>query len=127
MVNDKAKFCASLPWWRGDIGWLDTVGLLPVREGVLARIELCTHGVQHEYPGFLVKIVGRKGMLDSKYFLFDDFIDPKEREDGRPDYPEGKNACYKVISYCGWKWYVAVPKDVRPFCEAVRAYVEAFK
>jgi len=133
--GSKTAFCKSLEW-QIKIEWLDKTGFYKLKDGRVVRIEPETHGTSGEYPGFLVTILNPKeGKVDSKFFLFDDYLDPtsKGRKDGRANddstsspYPVGKNTCYHVIAHTGWKWYIAEPKTTRPFCEAVEQYVEIF-
>lgn len=127
LMNDKTKFCASLPW-EEDITWLDLTGIIVMDEDRRAKVELSTRGVCGEYPGFLVTVLSKRtGTIDSKFFRFDDYLDRKaDRADGRKDYPLGKNTCFHVVSHCGWDWYIAKPRDARPFTEAVESYVGAF-
>lgn len=130
--NPKTEFCKSLEW-KIKIQWLDKTGIYKYKDGRVARIELAELGVSGDYPGFLVTILNpREGKVDAKFFLFDDYIDRRNRKDDRwldgpNQYPHSdKSACYKVIASCGWKWYIAEPWYTRGFCDAVEAYVKAF-
>lgn len=125
--GSKTAFCKSLDW-QIKIEWLDKTGFYKLKDGRVARIEPETHGTSGEYPGFLVTILNPKeGKVDSKFFLFDDYLDRANRKDtGKNPYPIGKNTCYHVIAHTGWNWYIAEPKTTRPFCAAVEAYVEVF-
>jgi len=127
--GDKAAFCRSLDWGIG-IRWFDRTGIHQLGDGRLARIELETRGTSDHYPGFLVTVLSKQeGQVDRKYFQFDDYLSAKleDREDGRGDYPLRGNRCYEVIGHCGFDWYIARPLGTRPFCEAVEAYLEAFR
>ncbi len=128
-ANDKASFCRSFEWIYGsDITWLDKTGIERLPDGRVVRYELETHGCQGTYVGFLVTILNpREGKIDSKMFLFDDYMNIRSnRSDDRLKGPHAYHDGFVVISNLGWRWYIAEPKTTRPFCEAVRAYVEAF-
>lgn len=128
--KDKARFCDSLEW-EMPIEWLDLVGLHKLDDGRLARIELETRGTSGNYPGFLVTVINkREGVVDSKYFRFDDYLprDMDERQDNRHDYPiAADNLCFHVVAGCGFHWYIAVPLHTRPFCRAIEGYLEMFR
>lgn len=131
----KTDFCKSLDW-KIKIEWLDKTGFYKLRDGRVVRVEPDTQGTLGEYPGFLVTILGvKEGKVDSKYFRFDDYLDPssKGRRDGRAKddstsnpYPGGKGTCFHVSAHTGWGWYIAEPKTTRPFCEAIETYIEYF-
>lgn len=127
-MNVKTKFCLSLDW-NMEFSWYDLAGFHQMKNGNIAKIELHEYGTMGTYPGFRVQIISKKsGIVDSKFFEFDDYLDRKEnRVDDQDDYPNSpRNGCFMVISHCGWKWYIAEPKTTRPFCEAIESYISNF-
>jgi hypothetical protein len=128
-VSPKTWFCRKFPW-KIDIDWFDLTGTHAIDYNRAAEIELAM-GVTHDtYPGMRVRIFSKiTGEINSKYFKFDDYISPalNAREDGRADWPLGGGACYLVIAHCGWNWYIAIPRDSRPFCEAVERWVDTWR
>jgi len=115
----KTTFCKSLDW-KIPIHWFDLTGIFEfpgdeVRRAVITLRPTTTHD---HFDGFEVQIVNKhEGMVALKCFSFNDYL--SERSDARDDYRDG----FGVIAYCGWEWYIAIPKTTRPFCEAVEAYI----
>jgi hypothetical protein len=129
-ANHKARFCAGLPWGI-QIDWFDLSGAHSLGPDRLAIIELATHATHGHYPGMRVRITSRtKGEIDSKYFLFDDYLDKSRegRADDREDYPESQRAgCFMVIDHVGWHWYIAQPRTATPFCRAIERWIEHWR
>lgn len=124
----KSGFCRSFDW-KIDIRWFDLTGVTRIDDGRIARIQLETRGTHAQYEGFLVKVLNkREGVIDQKYFLFDDYLNPalKARTDGRDDYPLRGNLCFKVHGPC-WDWYIARPKSTRSLCDAIENWLEMFR
>jgi hypothetical protein len=117
-----AGFCQSFTWGLKPIQWLDKSGFYTLPGERVVRIELESEGISGHYAGFLVTILHRQtGKIDAKFFAFNDYL--RERSDNRADLP---NQRFEVISHTGWGWYIAVPKDTRPFCAAIEAYIQVF-
>jgi len=99
--------------------------------GRIARISLSerngrTCPTQDCYTSLEVEIVGTKtGPIDKTLFVFDEHL--TERKDTRTDYPLRGNRAFMVLAYCGWGWYIAVPKSVKPLVDAVEKYIGMFK
>lgn len=129
-MDEKAYFCRSLEW-KDKISWYDLTGIRNYGNGIIAKIEFSTLGTVGTYPGFLVTIIDKQiGIVDSKFFEFDDYLDSKSnRADARKDYPDGRGCCFHVWTQnkTDWKWYIAIPKTTRPFCEAIEAYISNFE
>jgi hypothetical protein len=86
-------------------------------------VSLSTQG---HYVSLKVEIVFANGSIDRQLFVFDDHL--AERSDKRTDYPTGgKGRVFQVIAYCGWEWYIAVPKTVKPLVVAVNKYIKMFE
>jgi len=125
----KEEFCRSFEW-KIDIKWMDCTGLVRLDENRIAKIVPARTRTAEHYDGFTVYIIHKqKGNVDGKRFAFDDYLntDMSGRKDGRDEHPLGKNTCFEVISYVGWKWYIAVPKTTRPLCEEIEKYIEIFR
>jgi hypothetical protein len=130
--NAQERFCSGLGWSL-PLQWFDRIGIVQLDPGRVARVELATLGTANHYPGFDVSIVHKQsGLVDSKYFMFDDYLPGDQRSDERPDYPNRPNARERAgfhvlgSSRDPWRWYIAVPSDTRPFTKAVEAYIGAF-
>ena len=98
----------------------------------IARISLSdengrTISTQGHYVSLKVEVVDvTTGPIDRQLFVFDDHL--TERSDNRTDYPgTGGGRAFQVIAYCGWEWYIAVPKTVKPLVNAVNKYVKMFE
>ncbi len=118
----KTGFCSSLEW-KLKLQWLDKTGIHKLKDGRVVRIELETSGTYETYTGFLVTVMNPKeGKVDQKFFAFSDYL--TERSDDRQKDQPGSH--FQVIAHTGWRWYIAVPKTTRPFCEAVEAYIKVF-
>ena len=130
MPQTKTEFCESLPWKR-KIKWTGLTGLTQIDKERLAKIELAITDTIGDYPGMRVTILNkREGTVDKTYFLFDDHLDRRmtARSDDRSDYgTDPRYRCYKVYSHSDWHWYIAHPRDARPFTEAIENYIGAFK
>lgn len=125
----KEAFCASLAWSL-ELQWFDRTGYHKLDDERRARIVLETRECGGEYPGFNVTILSKNsGVIDQKYFKFDDYLDTslEGRTDRRSDYPLRGNTCYEVIAHCGWEFYIAKPKDTRPYTEAVERWIDQFR
>ena len=113
------------------IKWTDRTGTCLIGDGKHAKLELDTYGTHRHYPGMRVSIMHkRNGKLDTRYFLFDNYLDitDKGRKDNRQgDYPLGRNRCFEVIQHCGWGWYIALPKTTRPFCQTLEGWIDEWR
>lgn len=96
-----------------------------------AVISLYSGNSADHFGGVKVEIVSKTtGHITAQVFLFDDYLDtsPRGRADDRSgNYPYGGNRTYTVISYIGWRWYIAVPRDDRPFTAAVEDYIDSWR
>ena len=101
-------------------------------EDRLATISLSTSNGQTlptsgHYVSLKVKVVDkRKGKIDEQTFVFDDHLDKGDRKDKRTDHPDGGGRTFQVIEYCGWDWYIAVPRSLGPLKGAVEGYLLMF-
>lgn len=106
--------------------WLDVVGLVPMSDRRLARIEVSDLGHSDHYSSLLVKIVHTAtGTIDAKTFRFVDYLD--EREDDRDDLP---NVQPHIWTQGGrFEWYIAVPTAaaVGRLMAAVLAYIKGVR
>lgn len=86
-----------------------------------------TYPTQGHYVSLEVEIIGTKvGRIDKALFVFDQILNTNQREDDRKDYPIKGNRTFQVLTCCGWRWYIAVPKDIKPLVEAVEKYIGMF-
>lgn len=127
--KSKSQFCQSFSW-ELPFEWFDRTGMLRMRNGLVAQVELDTFGTHGNYPGFRVKVINPTcGVVGEKYFLFDDYLDPKARADQRSDYKPPGYMYYVMDMYVAsteCEWYIAVPKETRPFCKAIESFLLLF-
>lgn len=118
------SFCASFPW-AAPFEFFDRQGVARLDGVRRAVLSLSTAGrCADHYVGFDASIVSKTaGEIAGNFFAFDDYM--VERVDDRPDYRDG----FKVIAYCGWDWYIAVPADadLARYARAVEAWIELWK
>lgn len=119
-----ADFTASLKLkgttWQGTTGYraLDADRILKVEITQEPRSGYATSGT---YIGLKLSIVSKtSGRIDDTAIYFNEI--GFTRGDGRKDYADD----YKVISHCGWDWYIARPKFIAPLAKAVEAYASLF-
>jgi hypothetical protein len=142
--DEKAEFCRSLSWAM-DFKWLDLTGLVHLQNGNVATVELAERGTSGDYPGFQARVTNPStGEVASKFFAFDDYMDASEaartdiaeakaRHPGRDEHPAYPGTpggrCYVLIAHCGWRWYIAEPKDetTKPYCAAVETFLKAYQ
>ena len=125
----KTEFCRSLGW-EIDIHWSGLVGLHRLGDKRVAKLMLATDGYVGHYPGIRVTVLNKEeGPVDKTYFKFDDHLDRgmDGRADNRADFPLGGNVTYEVIERQGWHFYIAIPSEPRPFCEAIEAHLGFFR
>lgn len=129
-TSAKENFCRSFEW-HIDIKWMDLTGFVRIDEYRRAKVMLARTTLSADnYDAFKVSIINKHdGVVDVKVFRFDDYLDTSldGRSDNRTDYPLGRNDCFHVTSYIGWRWYIAVPKTTRPLCKEIENYIEIFQ
>jgi len=123
----KAEFCKSLGWSL-PIAWYDLTGICSILgQETIAKVELAQDRFAGEFEGFQVSIVNKKtGLVDSKYFRFDDYLDRARRKDPSSSEPTGK--CYYAYgssTFFGWR--IAEPANTSPFTNAVEDYIAEFQ
>ena len=134
MAKDKTKDCparfcrGAFTGWDVEWNWFGLVGIRgmsKVRVAKLTLRELSRGGglpTCATYNGFRLEIINTMtGLVDFVDLFFDDFM--VSRKDDRLDYRDG----FKVVSHCGWDWYIAVPADTRGMVDAVECYLRAFE
>lgn len=126
-MHEIERFCRSFPWTI-PVEWTGKVGTHRIDGERLAKIELSegdglpTH--QH-YKGMRVTILHTStGRITSEFFSFNTALCDVPRVDSRDDQP-GKD--YHVIGYCGWRWYIHIPKTTQPFVRMVEGYIADFR
>lgn len=120
-VGDKARFCQSFGFTIA-IDWFDLQGIHHLDSDRRAVLELSTAGTHGEYVGFTVRIVSKtKGEIVCKCFRFADYLNA--RCDKRADYNDG----FKVISHCGWQWYIAVPATTTALIMGIQTWIADWK
>ncbi len=120
----KSDFCRSFEWKRTTkIKWLDSSGMIELPGDRLARIELS--GPSGHYSQFIVSIISKTaGLIDSKTFMFFDYLDITKRKDARADWkPNG----FYVVGHCGMVWYIAEPTTTKPLTIAIEHYVDMYR
>lgn len=129
-INSKEEFCRSFEW-NIDIKWFDLVGYTPIDESRRAKIELSDRGYHGHFDKFIVSILDKnEGVVDTKVFRFNDYLDNNKREDNRKDYPIRGNDTFHAWRDRGdWykmEWYIAIPQTTRPLCEEIEKYIKIF-
>jgi hypothetical protein len=122
--GNPALFCKSFGWKR-TIKWFDRTGYATLTGNRRAKVELDNQNYADHYSAFRVTIINtHEGTVDTKLFRFADYI-PYQRVDNRQT--DLLTQPFEVISHCGWEWYIAVPKDVKPLVRAIEEYIEIFE
>ncbi len=107
--------------WTGNVGYVE----LGSACGCLARVELVRGDTT--FGAFRVDIISRvNGKLDSLTFEFNDILDPKDRDDSRPDqkgfhaWSSSSGPDSKALD-----WYIAKPspKNIKHFVATVNEYL----
>jgi len=132
---NKSQFCRSLGLESRftDLQWFDTTGyqsVLSYHSKKLVKFEL-NQNASSNFNGLKVSILNKEsGVVDSKIFEFSDYLDTREnraddRGPGKPHVYDGPfHASIKRDG--GIDWYIAVPKDMSPFVDAVCNYTKIF-
>ncbi len=124
MTKEKGSpesFCRSLEWGI-PISWTSSgVGIHQLDASRLIKLFPETSGWAYTYTGFKVEVVNKwSGRIDGNFILFDPHLEPapgtRKTDDG-----------FRVISNCGWEWYIMQPKETRPFCKAVEDYIDQWR
>lgn len=113
-------FCRSFPWTK-DITWFDGKGVVKLAS---RRATICLREIGESvgnFREFRVCIIAASGeTVDATNFAFDAYL--SERADTRDDYDGG----FKVVSHCGFEFYIAKPKDTAPIVQAIEKYMDLF-
>ena len=82
-----------------------------------------------EFVGFRARVLSKRtGTIDERRFDFDQYLDHRDRTDGREkDYPLSGGETFVVIPHCGWGWYIARPRSTEPFVRAVADWIALFR
>lgn len=106
--------------------WYDLVGLATLTKDLVARLEVVEVGTQNHYPALRLKIVSKvHGEIDSKLFIFNDYLSPAmvNRSDTREDRPGNFYAWCHGGHGSDFDWYIATPKTLEPLLTAIREYI----
>lgn len=123
-IKAKAAFLKGFNWPNTkDIFWLGSSGFIKMSKERNARIELVERGHGDKYEGLEVVLIDKnKGIINSKYFSFEEHLECAERK-------ESRTSCYggmTVHSSVGWDWYIERPKDTSPICKDIFNYIDLF-
>lgn len=126
----KIDFLKGLGWPEGWVEWIGDQGYVRLSRGRLAAIELTNRAcdglpcVDH-WNGLHVRVLdSNRGGIDQKFFRWDHYLVLK---DPQPHPNADKRDGLRVISYCGWRWYINVPEDTLPIVKAVFGYLNLFE
>lgn len=121
MGKSKTTFMRGLPWPRKlKLVWFDAVGYSLINESLRAKIELTGSDGDGEDPenwvGLKVTIISNAtGAIDTKYFTFGDYLEPKAA------------IGELVLMRSTADWVYVHPKTTAPLVEAIGAYVELWE
>lgn len=106
------------------IKWFDKKGILKIKPGLLAEINLDTCDVHDEYGKYTVTIINTKlGQIATVDFKFKSYL--TTRIDNRHDY---KCDGFKIVGHCGIDWYIAIPdpKEIENMVEIILEYISYY-
>lgn len=116
--KSRTEFTKNLFKDRSDIDWFGHIGYHKMANGKVAKIYIDIAGVSGTYVGVRTEIINKdEGKVDQ---LFIQFSDVMEMTDFRAD----EYSDLRVISHCGWDWYIRRPKDENAMSKAIFDYIK---
>ncbi len=111
--------------WKIGIEWYGKTGITLLKRTKAALPYSRIVKLVFDHSGCAIEIKDRtRGLLDSQDFRYRDYLDPKARDDERPDHKDGFHTWEDKGR---WAWYIAKPTSTRPFCAAVEKYLDTWE
>lgn len=133
-----AEFLASLPWTEAFV-WQGKCGTLVLDDDRRVTATLDDVGTRDHYNGIRVKVISKtNGEIVTKWFAFDDHLDPADRLDGceyrslgglkGAGHPYPGSPCFYAWRNRGEiGWYIANPATPSDFTEAVELWIDLWR